>query len=174
MTRRKTILTIGLAVLWYLGGTGGLNGADPQPPADEPLAIIVNKKNPVDNLAFDDLRNLCLAQRKFWPEGGKVTIVLREQEQPEHDAVLAQIYRMSESEFRRYFPQNSFTGEVQSAPKEVATGTLARRFVFNVPGAIGFVRLADVDESVKVISLDGHKPGDPRYKLKVPAKAPAR
>jgi hypothetical protein len=169
MTRRKTILTICLAMLLCLGGSGRLPGADPRPaPKEEPLMVIINRKNPIDNLTFEELRNLCLVQRRHWPEGGKVTIVLREPANPERDAVLGQIYRMSENEFRRYFLQSSFTGEVQSTPKELATGTGVRRFVFNVPGAIGFVRAGDVDDSVKVITVDGRKAADPHYRLKVP------
>jgi len=153
-----------LCVLW------GAVAGEAVTAKEEPLVIVVNKKNPIDNLSFDDLRKLCLAERKYWSEGGKVTIVLREPDQAERDAVLQQVYRMTENEFRRYFLQSSFTGEVQSTPKELTTANGVRRFVFNVPGAIGFVRAADVDDSVKVISLDGRKPGDVSYRLKISAR----
>jgi hypothetical protein len=48
-----------------------------------------------------------------------------------------------------------------------------RKFVFNVPGAIGYVRPEDVDESVKVIKINGLLPSDADYVLRV-AERPER
>jgi hypothetical protein len=42
-----------------------------------------------------------------------------------------------------------------------------RKFVFNVPGAIGYVRVTDVDDTVKVIRIDGHLPDDKDYSLRI-------
>ncbi len=136
-------------------------------PKDEALAIIVNSANPVENLSLDELRKFCLAERKHWPDGRKVTVVLREPGQAEREAVLRQVYRMSESEFARHFLQGAFTGDLQNAPKQLATANGVRRFVFNVPGALGFVRVSDLDPSVKAIRLDGLLPTDPQHKLKL-------
>jgi hypothetical protein len=38
--------------------------------------------------------------------------------------------------------------------------------ISNVPGAIGYVRVDEVDASVKVIRVDGLAPGDAGYKIK--------
>jgi len=87
--------------------------------------------------------------------------------QAEREAVLAQVCHMNESEFTRHSLQSSFTGSVESAPKELASANVVCRFVFNVPGAIGFVRASEVTGSVKVLRLDNHEAGDADYKLKV-------
>jgi len=137
---------------------------------DEALALIVHKSNPVENLTWEELRKLCMAERRQWPSSRRVTIVLREPAQPEREAVLKQVYGFTEQEFNRFFLQGTFTGEVQSAPKQLATALGVRRFVFNVPGAIGFVRVSDLDDTVKVVRLDGKAPTDAGYKLRVPAK----
>ena len=42
-----------------------------------------------------------------------------------------------------------------------------RRFIFNVPGAIGFVRAAEADATVKIVRVNGHAPGDPQYPLRL-------
>lgn len=47
-----------------------------------------------------------------------------------------------------------------------------RKFVFNVPGAIGYLRADEVDDLVKVIRPDNWLPGEPGYKLKVAAARP--
>jgi len=138
------------------------------PSQTDPLAIIVNRKNPVDNLTFEELRELCLGKRKTWSEGGNVTIALREQGQAERDAVLQQIYRMNESAFARSTMRYGADDDASNAPKQLTTAKLVCRFVFNVPGAIGFVRANEADNSVKIIRLDGLTPDEPDYKLRVP------
>ena len=40
------------------------------------------------------------------------------------------------------------------------------RFVFNTPGAIGYVRADEVDDSVKVLAIDDLLPGDAQYPLR--------
>jgi hypothetical protein len=82
--------------------------------------------------------------------------------------VLREVCRMSESDFRRHFLQGLFTGEVLVSPKTLATPVGVRKFVFNVPGAIGYLRPEDVDNTVKVLRIDGHLPGDAEYPLRIP------
>ena len=135
--------------------------------ADESLAVIVNKGNPVENVSLEELRKFCTVERKYWSNSKRVTVVLRDPGQAERDAVLQLIYRMGESDFTRHFLQGEFTGEVQSAPKHLSTGTGVRRFVFNVPGAIGFVRPAEADATVKIVRVNGFAPGDPQYPLRL-------
>ena len=135
--------------------------------ADESLAVIVNRNNPVENVSLEELRKFCTVERKYWGDNKRVTVVLRDPGHAERDAVLALIYRMGESDFTRHFLQGEFTGEVQSAPKHLSTGTGVRRFVFNVPGAIGFVRPAEADATVKIVRVNGFAPGDPQYPLRL-------
>jgi ABC-type phosphate transport system substrate-binding protein len=133
---------------------------------DEALAIIVNKSNPITNVSLTELRKIFMAQQTRWPSGNRVTVVMREPGQDERATALRLIYRMSERDFNRYFLRGTFTGETQSVPKTLATGSSVDKFVFNVPGAIGYVRASEVDDSVKVVRVDGHAPRDVGYPLK--------
>ncbi len=133
----------------------------------EDLAIIVNKSNPVENISLADLRKIFLAERSRWPNGRKVTIVMREQGRAERSAALKLIYRMREQDFNRYFLNIKFTGEALEEPKLLASSDGMIKFVFNVPGAIGYARASEVDSSVKVLRIDGLAPGQPGYKLKL-------
>jgi ABC-type phosphate transport system substrate-binding protein len=139
----------------------------PRVDAEEALAVIVNKNNTVESMSFDELRKYCLQERKHWVDNRRVTVVLRDPGQAEREAVLQLIYRMNESDFNRYFLQSEFTGEVQSAPKRLSSAVGVKRFIFNVPGAIGFVRASDVDGTVKVLHVNGYAPGDPQYPLRL-------
>jgi phosphate transport system substrate-binding protein len=133
----------------------------------EGLVIVVNRDNPVENLSMAELRTIFLGERSHWANGRRITLVMMEPGQPERDSVLRDICRMSESDLRRRYLQGLLTGEVLVSPKTLASPIGVRKFVFNVPGAIGYLRPQDVDETVKVIRIDGHLPSDPEYPLKI-------
>jgi ABC-type phosphate transport system substrate-binding protein len=129
------------------------------------LMIIVNNKNPLNELSIVELRRLLLGDVVRWPDGGRVTVAMREPGQSERDALLRLVCRMSEQDFTRYLLQATYRGDLQLGQKLLDTSTGMRRFVFNVPGSIGYVRGDEVDESVKAIRLLGALPDDSAFGL---------
>lgn len=136
--------------------------------AVEPLAIVVNRSNPVAEISLADLRRLYRGQRSRWSNGRRITLVMRDAGAPEREAILRSLYGLDEEEYRRGLLRAVFTGEASGAPKTLASTNGVLRFVFNVPGAIGYVRASDVDDSVKTLRVDGRLPGEPGYRLEVP------
>jgi len=53
------------------------------------------------------------------------------------------------------------------SPKTLSTPAGVRKFIFNVPGAIGYLRISDLDNSVKAVRVDELSPDDRSYKLRV-------
>jgi len=148
----------------------GVSTSVPTPPpagADQSVAIVVNLSNSVDNFSFDELRKILLGEKSHWPNGRRITIVMMDPAQPERKAILRDVYAMSEKDLNSHFIQGVFTGSVLVSPKTLSTATDVKKFVFNVPGAIGYVRANDVDSSVKVIRIDGRLPDDKDYRLKL-------
>jgi hypothetical protein len=92
-----------------------------------------------------------------------------QQGQPEREAVLHAIYRMTEDQYHEHFLKGLFTGEVFISPKTLESPTVVRKFVFNAPGAIGYLKADDVDESVKIVRIDGHLPDEKDYRLQIDA-----
>ncbi|HYY72953.1 MAG TPA: hypothetical protein VE778_05115, partial [Candidatus Bathyarchaeia archaeon] len=105
-----------------------------------------------------------------WPNGRRITLVMLDPGWSERDEVLSIIYHMDEAQFKNHFLHGLFTGEVLVSPKTLSTPEGVRKFIFNVPGAIGYLRAADVDKTVKVIRIDERLPGDKGYKLHVPPR----
>jgi ABC-type phosphate transport system substrate-binding protein len=140
--------------------------AQGQTASEEGLAIIVNQSNPVENLSSVELRKVFLGEKSHWTNGRRITLVMMDPG-PERKSVLRDIYHMNESDLSNHFIHGLFTGEVFVSPKTLATPVEVRKFVFNVPGAIGYVRAADADSSVKVLRIDGRLPDDKEYKLRV-------
>jgi ABC-type phosphate transport system substrate-binding protein len=137
------------------------------PARPEPLAIVVNRSNPVTNLSIQELRSIFLSERSYWPNGRRITLVLREPGDPEREAVLRGVCNMDENQFQTHILHGLYTGEINVSPKMLNTPNGVRRFIFNVPGAIGSLRLSEVDDTVSTIRIDGHLPGDKDYPLHV-------
>jgi len=169
MTRRAG-LGSPLALLAAMCLAGGAVPAA-QSGDQEPLAIIVNRANPVDNLSLDELRRAFLGGQQHWPNGRKITVVMRPPGDVGRDIMLRGVCRMTEPEFQKYVLQATFTGETTGGPRVLDTSLGVRRFVFNVPGAIGYVRLSEVDDTVKVIRIDGRAPSEVGYPLTVPPRS---
>ncbi|MEO6528033.1 MAG: hypothetical protein ABIP93_15540 [Gemmatimonadaceae bacterium] len=137
--------------------------------ASEPLAIVVNRGNPLDDISLADLRRVYRGQRGRWSNGRRVTLIMRDPGTPERETLLRVLFGLDEEEYRRGFLQALFTGEASDAPKMLASPNGVLRFVFNVPGAIGYVRASETDSNVKVLRVGGRLPGQPGYRLEVEA-----
>ena len=144
---------------------------EPQITTEQNLAIVVSLSNPVENLSMAELRRIFLGERSHWPNGRRITLVMMEPGQPERAVVLRDICQMNETDFNNHFLHGVFTGEVLVSPKTLATPVGVRKFVFNVPGAIGYLRVSDLDPSVKAVRVDERGPEDKGYKLHVPPRS---
>ena len=136
----------------------------------QPLAIIVHKSNPVENLTKDELRRILLFERRQWRHGPRYSVALLPAGSRERTAALRALCEFNEQDYERHLLQLAYTGNSHAQPKELANSVNLRKFVFNVPGAIGCVRAADVDDTVKVIRIDGQAPGEAGYLLNLPAQ----
>ena len=174
MRRLLGLLTIvAAAVLLLEVSPGSAAGGASAPPAvpDDTIAIIVNQSNTIDDLSMKELRTVFLGERSHWPNGRRITLVMMDPGLSERKAVLRDVCHMNETEFSRHFLQGLFTGEVFVSPKTLSTSVGVRKFVFNVPGAIGYLRASDVDGTVKVIKVNGHRPEEADYPLRIEVRA---
>ena len=175
---RITIALLTLAMTVILSsvpssGTTQPAGLEPQgsAPADECLAILVNRSNPVENLSFAELRKVFLGEQNHWSDGRRITLVMLESGKPERQVVLSLIYRMEDKDFNAYFLHHVFTGDVHAAPTTLTTPAEVLKFVSNVQGAIGYLRTTAVDESVKIVRVDSVLPCEKDYSIRMHAKS---
>jgi ABC-type phosphate transport system substrate-binding protein len=163
-------LLVVLVVLWPPpNSTVHLAAASPaaRNSPHQTLAIIVNRSNPIENLSFAELRKIFLGQRSRWSNGHRVIVTMLDSGFLERNAILRDVYHMTESGYQDHFLKGTYTGDIAFPPKTLSSPEILRRFVFNAPGAIGYLRTSDVDESVKVIAIDGRLPDNPGYKLQI-------
>ncbi len=134
--------------------------------AADDLAVVVNKSNPIDNITKLELKRLVLGEQAAWGAGKKVRVVLRAPGQPEREGVLRSVCGMSENDFNQHLMHANFNGETGGVPVALGSGVAVRQLVMSIPGAIGFLRVSDVNDTVKVITVDGVPAGQPAYKVK--------
>jgi ABC-type phosphate transport system substrate-binding protein len=159
----RLFLPVLIAVFAFAAATPSETSCAVAPPSDDPLVFVVHRSNPLDNLALADLRKIFRGERRKWAHGRNVTVVMRNPGTGERAAVLQTIYGMDENEFARFILHAEFVGDIATPPKQLNSAQGVIRFVFNVPGAIGYVRLSQLDPAVKPLRIDGRSPGDPDY-----------
>jgi ABC-type phosphate transport system substrate-binding protein len=124
--------------------------APPTSAADE-VDVIVNKANTISDLPLADARKIFLGDKTTWPSGKRVSILMLAQGQPERAVILREIYKMSEADYAKYFLQAAFTGKISAPPKDVPSAAQVKQLVAENPGAVGYAKKEDADDSVKVV-----------------------
>jgi phosphate transport system substrate-binding protein len=178
MLRRLTaILMIVALTVWprseAAGSSARSSGAASvgQGAATVPLVIVVNRSNPVNDISQAELRKIFLGSRSHWANGRRITLVMRDPGDSERKTILRDVCGMSEDQFKNHFLHGLFTGEILVSPKILSTPAGVRKFIFNVPGAIGYLRISNLDDSIKVVRIDELLPDDKGYKLHVQSEA---
>lgn len=134
--------------------------------AQDAVAIVVHPSTQVNDLTFEELRNIFRGERQFWEDGRRVTLLVRAPVAEERALILERIYEMDEDQFREYWIGKMFRAEVAAGPKLVYSADMARDLVKVIPGAITFVPVSQVSSDTKVVRIDGRLPNDEGYVLR--------
>lgn len=130
------------------------------------LAVVVNKDNPVSSLSSAQLKKIVLGQQSSWTGGKKVKVILRSPGQAERDGVLRSVCGMSEGDYTQFTMHADLNGETLVEPKVASSVAAVRQSITTDPGAISFLKVSDVNDSVKTVPVDGVAPGQPGYRVK--------
>ena len=131
----------------------------------EDIAIVVNPGVQLNNLTFEEVRNLLMGERQYWSSGLKVTLLIRAPAATERDVLLKKVYHMTEAQFRQYWIAKVFRAEVNAGPKAVYSNQSAVELVSAIPGSVTFVAAAKAPKTAKILKIDGHLPGEKGYPL---------
>lgn len=151
---RRILLSAALALL----GAGGALAGD--------VAVVVHPSVKIDDLTFPELKKVLLGDRQFWGKGEQVTLIVRAPVAEERTLLLEKVYDMSEAQFKQYWVGKVFRAEASTGPKVVISNEKAVELVAVLPGAIALVAVDDVPEGLKVLKVDGKKPGEDGYPLR--------
>jgi ABC-type phosphate transport system substrate-binding protein len=127
------------------------------------VAIIVHPGNPQTDISSADLVQILKMERQHWAAGGRIYVVLQESGTTEKELVLKKLYRMKDAELKQHYLGKLYRGEIASFPRIAHSNSAARRLVSQAPNAISFIDAASADATVRVLRIDGKKPGEPGY-----------
>jgi hypothetical protein len=164
---RSRALLVCLAATLFLGVPGTAEGGESDGQA---LAVIVHPAVLEADVSRDALRQIFLGEQQFWSGNQRITLFLHPTGTVERAAVLRQLYRMGETEFKRYWVAKLFRAEVTAGPKIVSGNDAILRLVATVPGAVAMIPANEVDARVRVLRVNGVLPGEPNYPFRVGAR----
>jgi ABC-type phosphate transport system substrate-binding protein len=173
MNNKKLSLTLVVLAIFTLSlSIWTLAWPAPAQAGGDPIVVIVNSANPVENLSMNELKKIFLSERSRWDTGKSVAPVMVTAGAPERASFLKIVCGMNDAEFGKYFLQAAFTGKSATPPKEVSSSQSVKATVAASPGAIGFVQAADFhgdgsDGGVKAVKIDGLAASDTGYKIKM-------
>lgn len=129
------------------------------------IAIIVNKENPVSEMSFKELVKVFRQEKQYWEGGRKIYLIVQESGTPEKAIVMKKIFNMDDQELKKYWLGKVFRQEIASFPKTLSSNESVKRFVSQVPNAIGVIDASLLDDRVKALRIDGKWPTDAGYTL---------
>jgi hypothetical protein len=134
-------------------------------PAPSAVAIVTHPSVRSDDVSFLELRKIFLGDMQYWGDGTRIVLLVRAPVARERDVVLSRIYRMDEPEFQQYWIAKVFRAEVSAKPKIVYSSDMIRELVTALPGAVAFLPADEVGSGMKVLRINGKRPGESGYPL---------
>jgi len=123
------------------------------------MAVVVDKGNGAGNLASADLAKILQTSSKNWPDGRKVTIVLRDLSSAETESALQKLFKLSTEELKTFFATH------KSSIVTVHSDAELLKIVESTPGALGLVDVYSITSRVNVVKVDGKLPLEQGYLL---------
>jgi hypothetical protein len=136
--------------------------------APEDLAVIVNLRNPVQELSSAELREILRCERQHWRRSGRIYLLLPASGSAEKRLLLRRALGMNEDQLHRLYLGKLYSGEISAFPRVVGSGAAARGVVARAEHAIAVVPASAVDGEVRVLRIQGRRPGEAGYLLGSP------
>ena len=127
------------------------------------IAIVVSKENPVNDISLSELKQIYLGTRTIFSDGKNIVLVeYLDLKEKFYDILLG----WSLIKYKKHWMKLIFSGESSSAPKEFKSANKLKDFIIANEGAIAFIALVDVDDNMKVLTIDRKKTGSRDYPFK--------
>lgn len=136
------------------------------------IAIVVDRNNPLNSVSSTELKEIFFGDRRWWTHDRPITLVAMHPGSPERETVLRTVYGMDEKGYEEFFFFAMFRGDLFHPPTDVSTAGELKKFVSKNPGSVGYVRASDVDNTVKVLRVDGLLPDDDGYPIRLHTTKP--
>lgn len=114
-------------------------------------AVVVNKENAVENVTSAHLAKVIRGEIKKWANGKNILLVLHKESSGETET-LERLNKMSAAEWKAFLVAH------RDSIVFVETDADVLKTVQAEPGAVGFIEVHSVDNTVNVVHVDGKLP----------------
>jgi len=153
-TRRKLLHAALLALPALTFATGSAAGGDV-------LAVIVNKGNPLSSLSQNELRPIFQTTKKSWSSGDDAVPINLPEDSPLRNDFDQAVLGLDPERVARYWTDRKVRGGARPPVRVPTTGAVLKA-VAAKPGAVGYIRLSEVNNTVKVVAkISGGKLSGP-------------
>lgn len=129
------------------------------------IVVVVNASVPVQNLSMIELREIVLGQRRFWPNGERIELVVKATACPSRKAFVESVSGMTEPQFQHYWTSLIFSHRATRPPRNAPDRRLALALVKAIPGALTMVEEGELPDNVRIITIEGLVAGSSGYPL---------
>lgn len=131
------------------------------------FAIIASPAVQADSVSADDLRRVFALEKRHWAGGPPVSVLLPGSGQPAREVLLRQVLHLDETQLRQSILGKIYRGEITFPPRVASSDLEALEWV---AAARNLVAIVPADKTgganVRILRIDGKRPGDPGYPLK--------
>jgi ABC-type phosphate transport system substrate-binding protein len=120
------------------------------------MAVVVNKDNNVGNVTAAHLAKICRSESRKWPDGKAIVLVLHKDSVGETET-LERLNGLSATELKALIAAHKDSIVMADSDADVL------KIVQATPGAVGFVDVRSVDNTINVVRVDGKLPMESGY-----------
>lgn len=120
------------------------------------MAVVVNKENNVENVTAVHLSKIFRSEMKKWADGKAIVLVLHKDSAGEVET-LERLNKMTADELKTLIAAHKDSIVMADSDADVL------KIVQSNPGAIGFVDVRSVDNTINVVRVDGKLPMESGY-----------
>lgn len=115
-------------------------------------SVVVNPEVPVADLSANGLRGIFGMRLLAWPDGTPVRVFVLDDDAPEHVEFAKRRLSIFPHQLRRAWDRLVYSG-IGQAPTRVETVEDMRLRVASTPGAIGYLSMEMLDDTVRVVEV---------------------
>jgi phosphate transport system substrate-binding protein len=120
------------------------------------MAVVVNKDSKVENVTAVHLGKIVRSDVKKWPDGKNIVVVLHKDSEGETET-LERLIKINPADLKALIAAHKDSIVMADSDAEVL------KIVRSTPGAMGFVEIQSIDNSVNVVRVDGKLPMESGY-----------
>jgi hypothetical protein len=132
---------------------------------DVVLAVIVSPESKLSNISVADLRRVFQSERLTDPDGSKLIPLNHPPKTVDRVGFDQVVLGMDPEAVGRFWIDRKIRGG-SGPPRTVESLATLRRVVEKLPGALGYLRPAQLSSEVRVLRVDGKLPEEPGYPVR--------